>query len=194
MAKPINKNMNEIALKYQTGQYGVNKLAKMYNVDKATISRYLKKHNIEINQHAKSAIESLNKGYQEISNLMDSQDKSTLNQQIDSKDLKNGTILQDKSYELVDEVIEIVKANNPKFAKGFQSLSALMIKRASEILQGEDVTSGDISNISRAVANMNDTLGVFPKIPTIAQQINIGNKSENKKQVNQDIKLEIEFK
>ena len=30
MAKPLNKNMETIAIKYQTGQYGINELARMY--------------------------------------------------------------------------------------------------------------------------------------------------------------------
>lgn len=191
MAKPINKHMKTIALKYQTGLYGLNQLARIYKVDKATISRYFKANGIAINQHAKEAISALNRGYMELKNLIETENKSTLEGNSTSK----GLDITNANMELVEEVIEVVKKNNPEFARGFQALSYLMIERASEILQGEKVTSGDISNISKAVQNMNDTLGVFPKMPSIAQQININNeKQKNKENTQQDIKIDIEFK
>ena len=191
MAKPINKHMKTIALKYQTGLYGLNQLARIYKVYKATISRYFKANNITINQHAKEAISALNRGYMELKNLIETENKSTLDENSTSK----GLDVANANMELVEEVIEVVKKNNPEFARGFQALSYLMIERASEILQGEKVTSGDISNISKAVQNMNDTLGVFPKMPSIAQQININNeKNKNKEESPKEIKIDIEFK
>lgn len=191
MAKPINKHMKTIALKYQTGLYGLNQLARIYKVDKATISRYFKANNITINQHAKEAISALNRGYMELKNLIETENKSTLEVNSTNK----GLDINNANMELVEEVIEVVKKNNPEFARGFQALSYLMIERASEILQGEKVTSGDISNISKAVQNMNDTLGVFPKMPSIAQQININNeKNKNKEESPKEIKIDIEFK
>lgn len=191
MAKPINKHMKTIALKYQTGLYGLNQLARIYKVDKATISRYFKANNITINQHAKEAISALNRGYMELKNLIETENKSTLEGNSNNKSID----VANANMELVEEVIEVVKKNNPEFARGFQALSYLMIERASEILQGEKVTSGDISNISKAVQNMNDTLGVFPKMPSIAQQININNeKQKNKENTQQNIKIDIEFK
>lgn len=192
MAKPLNKNMSDIVLKYKTGQYGVNQLARMYKVDKATISRYLKANGIEVNQHAKNAINALNIGYTELGNLIEVENKSTLNQHPNPNSTKPAHI-GDKSSELVEEVIDIVRRNNPKFAKGFQTLSALMIERATEILHKEEITSGDINNISKAISNMNDTLGVFPKMPSIAQQINIDSNSKNAKTGTKDINLQIEF-
>lgn len=86
-----------------------------------------------------------------------------------------------------------MKQKNPQFARGFHALSVLMIKRSSEILQKPDISSGDIANISRAVNNMNDTLGVFPKMPTIAQQFNIGGNIKNNKKENKPLDLKIEF-
>lgn len=192
MAKPLNKNMSDIVLKYKTGQYGVNQLARMYKVDKATISRYLKANGIEINQHAKNAINALNIGYTELGNLIEVENKSTLNQHPNPNSTKPAHI-KDKSSELVEEVIDIVRRNNPKFAKGFQTLSALMIERATEILHKKEITSGDINNISKAISNMNDTLGVFPKMPSIAQQINIDSNTKNTKTETKDINLQIEF-
>lgn len=183
--------MKTITLKYQTGLYGLNQLARIYKVDKATISRYFKANGITINQHAKEAINALNRGYMELKNLIETENKSTLEGNSNNKSID----VANANMELVEEVIEVVKKNNPEFARGFQALSYLMIERASEILQGEKVTSGDISNISKAVQNMNDTLGVFPKMPSIAQQININNeKQKNKENTQQNIKIDIEFK
>ena len=199
LAKPVNKHMADIALKYQTGQYGVNQLSKIYKIDKATISRYFKKNNIKINQHAKEAIESLTTGYSSLHKVLENDtisqqnqqseiDKSMINQQNTHTDIIN----INSNIELANEIIEIVKQKNPQFARGFQTLSALMIKRSSEILQKDEVSSSDIANISRAVSNMNDTLGVFPKAPTIAQQFNIGGKVNDNKQ-KQPVDLKIEF-
>lgn len=192
MAKPINKNMATIALKYQTGQYGLNELARIYKVDKATISRYFKKHNIAINQHAKQAINHLTQGLNAFNEIC-------YNAEINQQNGENGGMsdtelitAQQNAVNLANEVIEIVREKNPQFAKGFQAISALIIKRSSEILQQADITSQDIANISKAMGNVNDTLGVIPKMPTIAQQFNFGGK--DKKQDLKPIDIQIEFK
>lgn len=99
---------------------------------------------------------------------------------------------QQNAVNLANEVIEIVREKNPQFAKGFQAISALIIKRSSELLQQADITSQDIANISKAMGNVNDTLGVIPKMPTIAQQFNFGGK--DKKQDLKPIDIQIEFK
>lgn len=78
-----------------------------------------------------------------------------------------------------DEIIKLVKQRNAHFAKGFQTLSAMLIQKASETLQSDKVTSADINNIARTIQLLNDTLGVFPKLPNFAQQINI-NQAKNK--------------
>lgn len=192
MAKPINKNMAEIVLKYKTGQYGISELARMYKVDKATISRFINDNNITINQHAKNATEALSFGMAELHTLVESEN---LSQHFDENEIKNPKkleILQQDNITLANEVMELVKKNNPQFAKGFQALSSLMIKRSSEILQQDDITSLDIKNISSAVSNMNDTLGVFPKVPTFAQQINLNTK-QNEKDKQDSIDIKIEF-
>lgn len=189
MAKPINKNMATIALKYQTGQYGLNELARIYKVDKATISRYFKKHNIGINQHAKEAINHLTQGLNAFNEICYNAD---LNQQRAEMTEAEVITAQENAVNLANEVIEIVREKNPQFAKGFQALSALIIKRSSELLQQADITSQDIANISKAMGNVNDTLGVIPKMPTIAQQFNFGGK--DKKQDLKPIDIQIEFK
>lgn len=206
MAKPINKNMETIALKYRTGQYGVNELARIYKVDKATISRYFKKHGIVINQHAKTAINALSVGLSELNKVMDTAEINQQNAQngANTQPHANATAspnasaqlaeiasAKDISLELANEVVNIVRERNPQFAKGFQALSALIIKRSSEILQAEKVTASDIAQISKAMSNVNDTLGVIPKAPTIAQQFNFSPKS-NKGEL-KPIDLEIKF-
>ncbi len=192
MAKPINKNMATIALKYQTGQYGLNELARIYKVDKATISRYFKKHNITINQHAKEAINCLTQGLNAFNEICYNE---KINQHFgENSGMSELEIIsaQQNAVNLANEVIEIVREKNPQFAKGFQVLSSLIIKRSSELLQQDNITSQDIANISKAMGNVNDTLGVIPKMPTIAQQFNIGTK--DKKQDLKPIDITIEFK
>ena len=191
MAKPINKHMETIALKYQTGQDGVNELARRYKVDKATISRYFKKHGIQINQHAKSAIDCLTQGLNEFNEICYN---AKLNQHFDlnGEDSANMVKAQQNAVNLANEVIEIIREKNPQFAKGFQAISSLILKRSGEILQREDITSNDIANISKAMGNINDTLGVIPKMPTIAQQFNFG--SKDKKSDFKPIDIQIEFK
>ena len=90
-------------------------------------------------------------------------------------------------------MIEIVREKNPQFAKGFQAISSLILKRSAELLQKEGVTSTDIANISKAMGNVNDTLGVIPKLPTIAQQININGKSTEANKQDKTIDLDIKF-
>lgn len=194
MAKPINKHMETIALKYQTGQYGLNELARRYKVDKATISRYFKKHGITINQHAKSAIDCLTQGLNEFNEICYNE---KLNQHFDlneedSTHMAEMVKAQQNAVNLANEVIEIIREKNPQFAKGFQAISSLILKRSGEILQREDITSNDIANISKAMGNINDTLNVIPKMPTIAQQFNFG--SKDKKTELKPIDIEIEFK
>ena len=191
MAKPLNKNMETIATKYQTGQYGINELARMYKVDKSTISRYIKRHNITINQHAKDAISHLTQGLNEFSEICNG---NTLNQQSQHLSVSEIENAHKNSVNLANEVIEIVREKNPQFAKGFQAISSLILKRSAELLQKEGVTSTDIANISKAMGNVNDTLGVIPKMPTIAQQININGKgAEANKKDNTRIDLDIKF-
>ena len=95
---------------------------------------------------------------------------------------------------MANEVIDIVKRKNPQFATAFEGLSAMMINKSKEILQGDKVTSSDINNIAGAMSKMNDTLGVFPKMPTIAQQFNFNDKRQSIDTNKPPKTLEIEVK
>lgn len=96
------------------------------------------------------------------------------------------------SVKLANEVIELTARKNPAFARGFQSVSALMLKRASEILNSDKgVSSNDIRNISTALKDLDSMMSIFPKQPTIAQQFNFG-KSEKEK-VDTDINLNVKI-
>lgn len=192
MAKPLHKHIKTMALKYQTGQYGLRELARIYKIDPATLCRYFKANNIQVNQHAKDAINHLTKGLNAFNEIC-------YNAEINQQNGENGGMsdtelitAQQNAVNLANEVIEIVREKNPQFAKGFQAISALIIKRSSELLQQADITSQDIANISKAMGNVNDTLGVIPKMPTIAQQFNFGGK--DKKQDLKPIDIQIEFK
>ena len=190
MAKPLNKNMETIAIKYQTGQYGINELARMYKVDKATISLYIKRHNITINQHAKDAISHLTQGLNEFNEICNNNTLSQQNQHLSISEIENA---HKNSVNLANEVIEIVREKNPQFAKGFQAISSLILKRSAELLQKEGVTSQDLTNVSRAMSNINQTLGVIPQMPTIAQQININGKGAEANKKDKTIDLDIKF-
>lgn len=190
MAKPINKNMETIAIKYQTGQYGINELARMYKVDKATISRYLKKNGIEINQHAKEAINHLTQGLNEFNEICNNDTINQQNQHLSISEIENA---HKNSINLANEVIEIVREKNPQFAKGFQAISSLILKRSAELLQKDEITSQDLTNVSKAMSNINQTLGVIPQMPTIAQQININGKSTETNKQDKRIDLDIKF-
>ena len=190
MAKPLNKNMETIATKYQTGQYGINELARMYKVDKATISRYIKRHNITINQHAKDAISHLTQGLNEFNEICNGNTLNQQNQHLSISEIENA---HKNSVNLANEVIEIVREKNPQFAKGFQAISSLILKRSAELLQKDGVTSQDLTNVSRAMSNINQTLGVIPQMPTIAQQININGKGTEANKKDKTIDLDIKF-
>ena len=194
MAKPLNKNMQTISTKYQTGQYGIKELARMYKVDKSTISRYIKRHNITINQHAKDAINHLTQGLNEFNEICNGNTGNTLSQQSQHLSISEIENAHKNSVNLANEVIEIVREKNPQFAKGFQAISSLILKRSAELLQKDGVTSQDLTNVSRAMTNINQTLGVIPQMPTIAQQININGKgAEANKQDKTRIDLDIKF-
>lgn len=96
------------------------------------------------------------------------------------------------SVKLANEVIELTARKNPGFARGFQSLSALMLKRASEILTSEKgISSNDIKNIATALKDLDVMMSIFPKQPTIAQQFNFGKNEKDK--VDTDINLNVKI-
>lgn len=190
MARPLNPHLKEICIKYQTGQYGLNELARMYKINKGYLSNYFKQNGITINKQAKEAVEHLTYGYTKFHEVLTSEPLTKHSEQgMDIQVIK----AHEQSEALANEIIELVKKANPDFARGIQSLSALMLKRSKEVLLKDSVTSSDIANISKAVSNINDTLGVFPKMPTIAQQFNIGKSSPNAKGADKPIDLKIEF-
>ena len=178
--KKFNKtkrDYSEIVTKYQTGLYTLGQLSKMYGIPKSTLSEHLSKHKIEKSEHAPNAVGLITQGFNELEAI---KNENKPNTQIES---------------IINETIEIIKEKNPQFAKGFQALSALIIKRGSEILQRDNISSNDLEKVSKAMSNVNDTLGVIPKMPTIAQQFNFGVKNNNKKAQlnhNKEIKVNIE--
>lgn len=176
----------EMSLKYQTGEYGLNELAKIYGVDKGNLSKYFKKNNIKINEKAQNAINNFTRGFNNLNEILVREDNTTdyntlnnaehANIEVDKNFNTTPKYISENSLALANEVIDIIKRKNPQFATAFQGLSAMMINKSKDILQGEKVTSADINNIAGAMQKMNDTLGVFPKMPTIAQQFNFNDK------------------
>lgn len=108
-------------------------------------------------------------------------------------DVITAEIIDNKTnVKLANEIIEIVSRKNPAFARGFQALSALILKRAEEVLNNEKgASSNDIKNIANALKDLDQTMSIFPKQPTVAQQFNFG-KSEKEK-VDTDINLNVKI-
>lgn len=151
---------DEIIAKYQTGEYSLGKLSKMYGVGKSTLSEYISKHKLSKSEHAPNAILSLSKGFQELASVK-SEQKSEHEKEL-----------------IVNEVLEIVKKKSPMFAKTLQVLGSQLLNKSFEMLENSKSTS-DLTNIANVMQKVNDTLQVIPKQPTQAQQINIHNQNAN---------------
>lgn len=171
---------NEMANKYRTGQYTITELAKIYNVERGWLSKRLKREGAVVDENAKKAVECFTEGFVELNKVL-TQDEMTIDTLGDDSETEMlpRRLTQEKAVELANTIIDIVADKNPQFAKGFQALSALMIKKSMEILRGDKITTSDIKNISDAMRNMDATMGVFPKAPQIAQQFNFGARGKN---------------
>lgn len=164
----------QIMTKYQTGLYSVEELSKEYNVRKSAINNYIKKHNVKIITEAHNAISDFKRGFSEVSKIAND----------DNLQIVNPTLL-------VDEIFDIVKKQNPKFANDFNVIFEKVVKASSKILDG-NVDSKDIKNITSAFRDMNDVLQVIPKPPAIAQQINI-NKEQRKNNEHKPFNIMLEI-
>lgn len=182
MARLRSIPYNEIIPKYQTGQYSITQLSKEYNISKSTLSEYIKRENVRINEQAKEAINALDSGLKGLNKIINEQINEQSEQPLISQ---NNTLI-------VDEVISIVKDRNPQFAHMFQNLSARVLKMSDELLRNGVTNTKDLKNITSAMKDINDTLQVIPKPPAFAQQININKQSTDKnKEVVKTIEVEI---
>lgn len=181
--KQVNQKRDyaEIVAKYQTGQYGLRALAKMYNISASSLSEYLNRHNIKKNEHAEKAIQNLNNGFRELA-------------QVAQSDVIEAAKRTHEPTLIVSEVVEIVKNQNPAFAKAFQKISAEVIKSSLEILDRPIKSASDLKLITGAIKDMNDTLQVIPKPPAFAQQINFNKQQTNQNNELKPIDIKIEFK
>lgn len=180
--KPKRRNKtktpyDEIIVKYQTGQYSLGQLSKMYGVGKSTLSEYLSNHNIIKSEHAPNAINHLSKGFAELELL---------------KSEKN-------SEQLVQETLSIVRERNPQFARTLQELSSKLLDRAFIMLE-QTTTPAELNQLGSVMQKVNDTLQVIPKAPLIALQNNIqnnlqqnNNNGKSNSNLKEDIKINIEF-
>ena len=156
---------DELVAKYVTGNYSLNKLAKEYKIPRTTIIDYFNRQGYKVSDNAKEAVSALNNGYYKLNEII------TDNKVSDNLELN--TLV-------VNEVLEIVKSQNPAFAKAIQNVSFKLLKIANEI--ADTITdSKDVKNLTGAIKDINDTLQVIPKPPAFAQQINI-NKESKKEQ------------
>lgn len=191
MARPKSVPYDEIIVKYQTGQYSINQLAKEYNVAKGGLSKYIKENNIRINEHATQAVNHLNKGFSTLEKIINEHDLK-INEH--SQNTQNTEIIeyQNNNTLIVDEVIKIVKDKNPHFAYMFQNLSGKILQISNNLLNNGISDTKDLKNITSAMKDINDTLQVIPKPPAFAQQININKDNQNKtKEYIKNIEVEI---
>ena len=181
MGRPRSVPYNEIMAKYQTGQYSINQLAKQYNVSKGGLSKYIKNNNVQINEHAQHAINTLNSGFSTLEKMIN-EHKDDINEHkddINEHSQKTDLIEYQNNTLIVDEVIKIVKDKNPAFANMFQNVSAKVLKISNELLNNGITDTKDLKNITGAMKDINDTLQVIPKPPAFAQQININKEANN---------------
>lgn len=173
VGRPTQYNYEVLLSKYSTGQYSIRELAREYNIPRSTLHQYINEKGAKKNTDAVRAVKKLTDGMNALERL---------------KDPKNGNgeiVVQnaDGSIRVVDntlvlnEVIEIIKAKNPVFAKTLQSFSSKLLMKAFELLDKTDKPS-DLNHLAGVLEKVNNTLQVIPKPPAIAQQFNIGKESE----------------
>ena len=186
MSRKTSIPYKEIIPKYQTGYYSISQLAKEYNISKSTLSKYIKQHNIRINEQAQYATNALNNGFSMLEKIINERDlkinerpKETQNKGF--IDTQNNDLIECKNINtlIVSEVINIVKQKNPYFANIFQNLSGKILKISNDLLDSGITDTKDLKNITSAMKDINDTLQVIPKPPALAQQININKENNN---------------
>ena len=192
----------DISLKYQTGEFSQADLAKRYGVSRKSISVFIKKQGLTPNESAKAAIREFTHGLNHLQEVANADYKAKVTQGngtegdgvaiLENSEIKKVTF---GNYGLADEVLSIIKDKNPQFARAIQGLGAKLINRTRELLDAPTITAGDINNLASAVSKVNDTLGVFPKAPSIAQQFNFNQKANDGKDGKEPKKpFEIEVK
>lgn len=187
MAKPLNKNMDIVIAKYKTGEYRLTDLANEYDIDKGYLARYFKKHNIQrakegmiieekmrqVREEEKEKIKTYHNSAKQLEQMENEADLKAFNSK-GKLEKKYYRVLAETFKDDGVEILDLARKRNLQFAKGFHTLSALIIQKAGDILQRENLNSSDLRNLSVTIQTLNEVLGVFPKIPTFAQQINIG--------------------
>lgn len=148
-------NYDEIGLKYQTGQFTLGQLCKMYGIGKSTLSEYLSTHGYIKSEHSEQAISHLSRGFAELELL---------------KNEKN-------SEQLIQETLRIVRERNPQFARTLQELSSRLLDKAFLMLE-EATSPSELNQIGSVMQKVNDTLQVIPKAPLINLQNNIQNNTQ----------------
>ncbi len=116
MSRKTSIPYKEIIPKYQTGYYSISKLAKDYNISKSTLCKYIKQHNIRINEQAQHATNALNKGFSALEKIINERDLQ-INEHLQNTqnkgltDTQNNDLIECKNINtlIVSEVINIVK-------------------------------------------------------------------------------------
>lgn len=145
--KKTKYNYDEIRIKYETGQYSLSQLAKIYGVAKSTLSEYFKEHAVYKSEHAPNAIASLTRGFNELEMIATENKPEHIRAKIR------------------EEVLDIVSKKNPVFAKTLQALASQLLNKSFEMLE-RSKTPGELNNIANIMQKVNETLQVIPKTPS----------------------------
>lgn len=190
--------VNQVSKKLQN--YGIEKDANAIQAIRAFDEGFQKISSI-INGEDKEQKEKMTKDANDIitGEIVDDNKKSTAIAKWDTRPptpkqqmeaLKDEVIDNANSVKLANEIMDIVAKRNPQFARGFQNIGAMMIQKMKDILTGPEVGSGDLRNIAQAMKDIDSTMSIFPKQPTIAQQFNFGAK-QKAEEIDTDINLNI---
>lgn len=167
-----------MVVEWLTSNKSINSIAKENNIDESTLRKYLKVNKITKNPNVSEAISSLDRGLQNLAEIQSSESFGLLPQE---KAERLGMLIQ-------QEIIEIVRAKNPEFARSLQVISAKVIKKTNELLDTEINTTRELKDVTAIMKDINDTLQVIPKPASINQQINIETKQAKEKDVENQVK------
>ncbi len=133
MARPPKYPWKEILIDLEVGLTHAE-VHKKYKVPYSSLTNYLKKNPLVINQQAKTAIEGF----------------STVNEVVSE--------VSEQNPEHAQAIIDIVTQRHPQFKRAMLALSGAIFKRGMEI--APEATATDLNSLSKAMQTTTDTLGV----------------------------------
>lgn len=133
MARPSKYPWKEIIIDLEVG-ISRAEVHKKYKVPYSSITNYIKKHGLEINEQAKTAIEGF----------------STVNEAVSE--------VSENNPDHARAIIDIVTHRHPQFKKAMIALGGAIFKRGLEIAPNANAT--DLNALSKAMQTTTDTIGI----------------------------------